>query len=42
MCYLKLTPHKITEPKCLAVLIGFSVMTVCGFVGAFAAVFAVN
>ncbi|CAN5950152.1 unnamed protein product [Sphagnum jensenii] len=42
LCYLKLTPRKITDPKCIVVMVAFSIMTICGFVGAFAAVFAVN
>jgi hypothetical protein len=40
MCYLKLTPWKMSEPICIVILVCFSIMTVCGFVGALAAVFA--
>lgn len=41
MCYLKLTPRPRNDPRCIAVLVLYSLMTICGFVGAFAAVFAV-
>jgi hypothetical protein len=42
LCYLKLTPRKLSDPKCIIVMVLFSIMTICGFTGAFAAVFAVN
>lgn len=42
MCYLKLTPRPMSDIRCIAVLVLYSIMTICGFVGAFAAVFAVK
>ena len=40
MCYLKLTPRPRSDPRWIAVLVLYSLMTICGFMGAFAAVFA--
>lgn len=42
LCYLKLTPRPMSDIRCIAVAVLYSIMTICGFVGAFAAVFAVN
>jgi hypothetical protein len=38
LIYIKLTPRKWSDIRCITVLVFYSIMTLCGFTGAIASV----